>query len=255
MPFVPLPAHRPKQPFKPFSADLPLVKLEARSAGTWGNEILIKISAADQPALVQETFPGNPIPTRLNRSNVVQDSNLNSLILKQKITGSSKVYEIIYTGTVDNNKPQVLINSTTGELTFTTLASHQPLAGDTLVARYEVPKDKSAKVELFYKATKEAYTVADASHLAEQVNGRSVLVSADVCCRRGFFNMLPLNTVVTAGSNGANATWEDYQASLDKLKNELINIVVLAGQAASDSNIAGVLMGHLNTTTDTRANV
>src|SRR4051812_48452618 len=170
----------------------PLTLLEAQSPGFWGNEILIKIGPADQPALVQESLPGNV--TRLRRSRVVQDSPLNSLILKQKNTGLSQAYSIIYTGTVDNTQPQVLINPATGQLTFTTLASHKPTAADTLVARYEVPIANSVKVELFYKETKESYTVADASHLAEQVNSRSTLVSADESAETAFFNSLPAQT-------------------------------------------------------------
>lgn len=244
------------------AADAPLTLLEAKSPGSWGNEILVKISPADQPALVQETIPGNA--TQLRRSKAIQDSKLNSLILKQKNTGLSQAYSIIYTGAVDNAKPEVLLNPATGQLTFTRLASHKPTADDTLVARYEVPMANSAKVELFYKETKEAYTIADASHLAEQVNGRSSLVSADPSAETAFFNALPGETGGVkvlfgtglngnaAGSNGANASPTDYQTSLALLENELVNIVVLAGQAASNGQVAAALMGHLNITTDTR---
>ena len=191
----------------------PLTLLQALTAGSWGNEIMIKISAADQPALVQETIPGNA--TQLRRSRAQQDSSLNSLVLKQKNTGLSQAYSIIYTGTVDNTKPEVLLNPATGQLTFTELAFHKPTPDDTLVARYEVPLANSAKVELFYKETKESYTVADASHLAEQVNVRSALVNSDVASETAFFNTLPAQTggvkVLfgtglngnTAGSNGA----------------------------------------------------
>lgn len=244
------------------AADAPVTLLEAQTAGTWGNEILVKISAADQPALIQETIPGNA--GKLRRSKALQDSKLNSLLLKQKNTGLSQAYSIIYTGTVDDTKPQVLLDPATGILTFTTLASHKPTADDILVARYEVPIANSVKAELFYKETKETYTVADASHLAELVNARSTLVGADPSAETAFFNTLPAETggvkVLfgtglngnTAGSNGANASPTDYQTSLAKLENELVNIVVLAGQAASNGQIAAALMGHLNITTDTR---
>jgi len=244
------------------ATNAPLALLEARSPGTWGNEIMVKISPADQPALVQETIPGNA--TQLRRSKAVQDSPMNSLTLRQKTTGLSQAYSIVYTGAVDNAKNEVLVNPATGGLTFTTLASHLPTADDTLVARYEVPIANSVKVELFYKEIKESYTVADASHFAELVNRRSTLVSTDPSAETGFFNTLPAETgglkVLfgtglngnTAGSNGASASPADYQASLAKLENELVNIVVLAGQAASNGQIAAALLGHLNLTTDTR---
>lgn len=244
------------------NANAPLVLLQALTPGSWGNEISIKVGAADQPALVQETLAGNA--TQLRRSHVVADSPLNSLILKQKNTGLSLAYEIIYTGPVNNTKAQVLINPATGQMTFTTLASHVPVVADTLVARYEVPIANSRKVELFYKEVKETYTVADASHLAEQVNLRSGIVNADPGAVDDFFNELPAETGGlkmlfgtgqngnTAGTNGEAASPTDYQTSLAKLENELINIVVLAGQPASNGQIAAALQGHLNLTTDSK---
>jgi hypothetical protein len=243
-------------------AAAPLTLLQALTPGTWGNQIGIKIGAADQNALVQETLPGNA--TKLNRLNVVQDSPLNTLTLKQKSTGLSQSYVIIYTGAVDNTKPQVLVNPTTGALTFTTLATHKPVPADSLVARYEVPIANSEKVEISYSATKETYTVADASHLAEQVNGRSALVSTDPSAQTAFFNTLPKDTGGvrmlfgtgfdgnSAGSDGADAAPTDYQRSLAKLENEIVNIVTLAGQPASNGQIAAALQGHLNITADTR---
>lgn len=244
------------------NANAPLALLEALTPGSWGNEISIKTGAADQPALVQETLAGNA--TQLRRSHVVADSPLNSLILKQKNTGLSLAYQIIYAGPVDNTKAQVLINPATGAFTFTTLASHVPVVADTLVARYEVPIANSRKVELFYKEVKETYTVADASHLAEQINLRSGIVRADPGAVDDFFNELPAETGGlkmlfgtgqngnTAGTNGEAAGPTDYQTSLAKLENELINIVVLAGQPASNGQIAAALQGHLNLTTDSK---
>lgn len=62
-------------------ANAPLTLLEASTPGTWGNEIKIKISAADAPSFVVETLPGNA--ASLNRSNVVADSGLNSIRVRQ----------------------------------------------------------------------------------------------------------------------------------------------------------------------------
>jgi hypothetical protein len=50
----------------------------------------------------------------------------------------------------------------------------------------------------------------------------------------------------TPGGNGADAGHDEYEAGLEQFANELINIVVLAGQ---DANGAGaLLLGHLNAT-------
>ena len=53
----------------------------------------------------------------------------------------------------------------------------------------------------------------------------------------------------TPGSNGAEAGPDDYKAALESIENELVNIVVLAGQ---DAQIMGsVLAAHLNATDQT----
>jgi hypothetical protein len=53
----------------------------------------------------------------------------------------------------------------------------------------------------------------------------------------------------TPGNNGAQAEADEYAAGLESLANELINIVVLAGQDAQ--TMGSVLQGHLNATAQT----
>jgi hypothetical protein len=50
----------------------------------------------------------------------------------------------------------------------------------------------------------------------------------------------------TPGADGADASPDDYAAALDALSNELVNIVVLAGQDAT--TMGSRLLGHLNAT-------
>jgi hypothetical protein len=240
-------------------ADANLVKLKAQTPGTWGNEIKIEISAADEPSFVAEELAGDA--TSLNRSKVVADSGLNSITVKQKSSGLTLSYDIVYDAAPDNTKPQVGIETTTGALTFTTLEGFAPVAADTIIARYEVPAANSKKVELSYQTVKETYAIADASHLAEQVNKTSALVSAAKADEIAFFNQLAQNTDGeklfgtglnghTAGSNGEDADHADYKNSLAKLENEIINIVLLAGQDVSDPQMVTNLVAHLNTTAE-----
>lgn len=238
-----------------------LVKLEAKTQGTWGNEIKLKISNAETPSFVVEELPGNA--ASLNRSNIVANSGLNSITVKQKSTGLTLRYQIVYDAAPDNTKPQVGIKTTTGALTFTTLTDFEPGATDTIIAKYEVPAAKSKKVELIYQMIKEAYIVADASHLAEQASKVSKLVSAAAGAESSFINKLPVNTEGemlfgtgleghTAGSNGENASATDYKSSLAKLESDIINIVLLAGQDESNSQMMANLVAHLNTTAEIR---
>lgn len=238
-----------------------LTKLQAKTLGTWGNSIKITIGNAEEASAISENLPGNA--TSLRRSHVVADSPLNSIRVKQTSTGATLSYAIVYDVAVDNTLPQVSINTTTGALTFTTLAGFAPVAADTIVAQYQVPVANSRKVELTYGVVKETYTIADASHLAEQVNRRSGLVFAAASDESDFFNVLPNNTNGdrlfgtgldghAAGANGEAATATDYRDALALLENELVNIVILAGQDASNAGMVSALLGHINTTAEIR---
>ncbi len=228
------------------------VVLQARTPGTWGNEIQISISKAEQNISAVETLTGSA--TTLNRGKVDDKSKVNSLVLQQKASGLNRVFSIIYTGTVDNAKPEVLINPTTGALTFTTLPSHAPKAEDSIVARYETLPTDNRKIDIFYKSIKESYFVVDASHLAEQVDKRSVLLkSVSTNAATAFYKQTLADVAVTTnGTNGANAAASDYRDSLAKLQSDIINIVLLAGQDASNSGMMAALAGHINITTDIR---
>lgn len=247
------------------SSDKNLVKLEAKTPGTWGNNIKITISDADSRSLVTEELKelkGDAQELKLNRSNIDPQSKRNAIAVKQKSTGLLLCYDIVYDQEPENTKPQVKINKNTGALTFTQLTGFAPIDGDTIMATYEVPAANSKKVELIYQTTKETYTIADAAHLAEQVNSRtkgSILVTATLP-NDPLFNQLPRNTSDsgekfgtglhghTAGSDGEPASAKEYKNSLAQLENELINLVLLAGQDVTNPEMATVLQGHLNAT-------
>lgn len=239
-----------------------LTKLTANSPGTWGGTIQINISNADDNALVTDELAIVDVNAIvLNRSNIVSNG-LNSIVLHQASTGQTRSYTIVYDTTPDNNEPEVGLDTTTGALTFTTLGTHAPTTNDTITARYAVPDTSSRKVELYYQASKETYIIADASHLAEQVNQSSGLVQAAPADETAFYNELPDTTGGEkmlfgtglnghdAGSNGAAAIGSDYQTSLAFLENELINIVMLAGQDDTKSDMVTTLLGHINTTAE-----
>jgi phage tail sheath protein FI len=110
---------------------------------------------------------------------------------------------------------------------------------------------KSKKVELTYQNTKETYIISKSSDLEQKVNNQtkgSTLVTATLA-EGSSADTLPKNTddsgeKFTLGSDGQ----PDYKNSLEKLENELINLVLLAGQDVSNSEMVTALLGHLNTT-------
>ena len=96
---------------------------------------------------------------------------------------------------------------------------------------------KSKKVELTYQNTKETYTISKSGDLEQQVNNQtkgSTLVTATLA-KDSSSEALPKNTSESgekfaAGSDGKPASAEEYKNSLVQLENELINLVLLAGQ-------------------------
>ncbi|MFM2026681.1 MAG: hypothetical protein RLZZ339_1398 [Cyanobacteriota bacterium] len=108
---------------------------------------------------------------------------------------------------------------------------------------------KSKKVELTYQNTKETYTISKSGDLEQQVNNQtkgSTLVTATLA-KDSSSEALPKNTgevAFAAGSDGQPS----YKNSLAQLENELINLVLLAGQDVSNSEMVTALLGHLNTT-------
>jgi phage tail sheath protein FI len=113
------------------------------------------------------------------------------------------------------------------------------------------------KVELSYGAIQEAYVVESAAALVEAIKNtrKSVLVTATDPAKNKS-TALPKNTdkdegdSFSPGANGADAGKEDYQKSLALLENEIVNVVLLAGQDTSVSWIQEVLEGHLKTTAE-----
>jgi len=109
----------------------------------------------------------------------------------------------------------------------------------------------SKKVELTYQTTKETYTISKSGDLEQQVNNQtkgSTLVTATLAKDSSSEALaLPKNTgevAFAAGSDGQPS----YKNSLAQLENELINLVLLAGQDVTNPEMVTALLGHLNTT-------
>lgn len=242
-------------------ASTALSLLKAKTSGTWGNALKIKIGASSTNALISEQLAGNA--ATLTRTKVVANAGQNSIQVRQASTGKVLTYTIVYDVAQNNTLPQVRVNTSTGALTFTTLAGFAPVAADTILARYEVPSANSSKVEIYDGPVKETYVVADSAHLAQQIGLRSNLVSANPAdvTNAAFYNVLPANTTGemlfgtglngnTAGANGESAGVSEYSGGLALLEEDIVNIVTLAGQTASNAPMLTALQGHLNGTAE-----
>ena len=140
------------------------VKLEASSAGTWGDHISVNVWDADEDSFIKEEHPG-PAPITLKRKPVAVDNPRASVKVYVALTGQTRVLKIVNAAPTTG---EVQIAAATGVLTF--FAGEEPIAGDKVYVSYVVPKANSRKVTLGYGGQLEIYTVADGDHLAEQLN-------------------------------------------------------------------------------------
>ncbi|HEY7489943.1 MAG TPA: phage tail sheath subtilisin-like domain-containing protein, partial [Candidatus Tectomicrobia bacterium] len=165
---------------------------------------------------------------------------------------------VIATYAADHSAPtsgQVLVTTWDGTLTFATNEAPGQANGDRLVASYLVERAQCVLVTLTYETTREPYITPDGRLLVQLLNSTSALVEAAADGTHGadkpgaglsaYFG----TGSNTPGNNGADAGRDEYAAGLDSLANQLINIVVLAGQHVG--TMGSVLEAHLNATAQT----
>lgn len=161
-------------------------------------------------------------------------------------------YGVGYAGTLSPG--QVLVTTWDGSLQFASGNGPQQANGDQLTASYLVDPAAAVRLTLRSGTTTERYTVPDGRVLAQLINDGSSLATATADTSQGGNRPALVDAYFgtgsnTSGNNGADAGASDYATALDLLSNELVNIVVLAGQDAD--TMGSVLLGHLNATQDT----
>jgi|SRR5579859_90293 len=217
------------------------VGLTASTEGTWGNDLLVNVTDADDHAYVKnEMHQGNePAPITLKRKPIVRGA-LNRLILV------SRPLQILYGGgLVDDDAGaatpgpgQVTINRTNGQLHFGDLVG----PGDQISASYLVDKASSVKVTIRLGSTpanQQSYNVADGNNLVDQITAATT--SWVAAAANAHADQVPTKntsasdfTPFIGGTNdAANA---DYEKGLDALLNKDAHIIVAAGQDNSFGN-------------------
>ncbi|WP_198321123.1 phage tail sheath C-terminal domain-containing protein [Azohydromonas aeria] len=164
---------------------------------------------------------------------------------------------VVATYAVDHAAPgpgQVLVTTWNGQLDFPAGAAPRAPSGDTLLASYSVEAADSVQVTIASGPLKESWTVPDGRMLAELAAASNlVTVEADATHGDGrpaagvsaFFG----TGSNAGGADGADAGADDYAAALQAISNQVVNIVVLAGQDARA--MGSVLVDHLKATEDT----
>ena len=168
--------------------------------------------------------------------------------LEQIYNNGGKTVYAVRTGTTAT-KATYQIKDSFGSNLVTLEAKTPGTWGNDIKIKISDADTNSKKVELTDGTTKETYTISSASHLGTQVKAKgSTLVTATLA-EGSSPDTLPTNTndsgeKFTLGSDGNS----DYEKSLAQLENELVNLVLLAGQDASQPDMVSALAGHLNAT-------
>jgi len=216
------------------------VQLNAKTEGTWGNDLAINIAAADDNAFISsEGHLGNePAPMTLRHLPVIKSAR-NRVVLHVDATNVTKSLQLLYGGGLPDDDAaaplagQVKINRTTGALAF----GDAVLAADKVTASYLVDKAKAVKVTLQLDQARETYTVVDGQSLVSEVNSPdsgSAWVSGAALASAAELPSLssPVGSQANfkGGDNGAITTAADYEVALGALLNEEAHIIVAAGQ-------------------------
>ncbi len=220
-----------------------VVTFTGKTPGTWAHDVTVLIKAASANAIIEER-------KSVVASGVIQPlhaniANSSGNLIKVIKAGSGKIlrYALKTTGAV--SKGRIVTVNATGALSFH--ADDLPVNDDTVIASYQVDKGSAREVTIAYGPAKEVYTAADGDDLKGDIARSSRLVTATLAAGGGprlpdvTSEPLPLG----GASNGANAAPSFYQASLEKLDFEPVNIVILAGMNVTDA--APILLGHVET--------
>lgn len=205
--------------------------LQASSPGTWGNELTIEVSAADERAFVrQEGLAGaNSVALR----QAPQASAQNRVRVRIFATGQMRVFRIV--DTAPDAAGEVQISGS--NLVF---FNNELTADDRVFADYVVPQANSRKVTIRYGSTTETYIVADGRHLVDQISAPgtgSRLVTATIgAAPNGVLNE-GFAQAGTDGSNGEEADRSDYDRGFELLLNEPAHIMVAAGRTDYGSQL------------------
>lgn len=213
--------------------------LRAKTPGTWGNRLSLRVEAADAPERVLgervERANGTLRLSATQLASASPDTPLGAVVVR-----SADVIERlpIRGGT---GAGAVAVNLSTRALTFPA----EPANDAEIVADYLVPAAGLRRVTLRFGGAQEVYVVPSLSYLAQRLTDADQPSKLVEVVRRdgdGVPQPVPQFTPFANGANGV-VTDAHYQAALDRLVNEDVQIVLVAGRGFS--RVKGALLAHV----------
>ena len=230
--------------------DVPIVKLRAKTPGTAGNRLQIRIEPAEaQENIANELIVRSNGTLALSAQEVAMPANGNGDGAAQASVGNITVREngILTKYQLKSSAASsqvVQLNPSNRTLTFNTL----PSGAAEIRASYWVPQKSLRKVTIRLGNRQEVYVVPSVSYLVQRLRDErnpSKLVEVVETTGQGLPKVTTRFETFSGGSNGT-VSKALYQAALDRLVDQDVQIVVVAGMGFSE--IKADVIGHVEKT-------
>jgi hypothetical protein len=221
-----------------------LLKLKAKTPGTWGNQLQIRIEEGENQELIS-----NELVKRKNGNYTLSaektlqpqsdDESLGNVRVKEQ--GLTRKYQLKKAQASEN---VVQVNPASGDLTF----AAPPPATAEIRANYWVPKENLRKITFKYDNFQEVYTVPSVYYLDQVItdeNNPSKLVEVEELSGSGLPDSTTRFEAFSGGENGS-VNLNHYKDALEKFVDKNIQIVVVSGPKFSDMKSA--VLGHVEKT-------
>jgi hypothetical protein len=227
----------------PNASNAPVLTLRAKTAGTWGNRLQVKIENADSQQLVagEMVTPKNGALV-LSAAKLLPpaspDASLGTVVVTQH--GLSKKFQLKSAA----GPGAVQVDTNTRALTFPTA----PPATAEIEASYWVTADGLRKITFVYGNQQEVYIVPSLSYLVQQLQdpmSPSKLVEVVGITGDGLPPAVATAQPFAGGDNGS-VQLTNYQNALDDMVAEDVQIVIPVGLPFSQ--IKASILGHVELT-------
>lgn len=227
------------------ASSTPVLTLRAKTPGTWGNRLQVKIEAADGQAIVpNETVTPHSGTLTLSAAKLLPPPSDGASIGSVSVTqhGLTRKFQL----KTSAGPGAVQVDPASRTLTFPSA----PPAGAEIEASYWVTQDSLRKITLVYGNQQEVYVVPSLTYLAQLLSEPtqpSKLVDVVQVAGDGLPAVAAAPQAFSGGDNGS-VTLQNYMDALDDMLTEDIQIVVPVG--LTFSQIKASILGHVEITED-----